>query len=176
MAPNITIDVKRLPSRKKVKQRSFVFPCANGYGSKIFDLTIIGSSVILRGFSFFIKRVKKRSLTITQTRKHGWQRSFSTQGCRGSIHTMENHERKAALLVDNWSAHGTADTLIDLNNVEMLFFLLETAPKIQPIDVAVIASIKFRYTVAQMKRGIDLAHKTLSVIYKIDILSAMYAL
>lgn len=68
------------------------------------------------------------------------------------------------------------DILIALNNVEVLFLPPNTTSKIPPMDAEIIASIKVRYSGAQMERAVDLADEAVSDIYKICILSAMYAL
>lgn len=50
MEPNTTIARERLLGRKKEKQRISVLACANGDGSKKFELIIIGSSWKPRSF------------------------------------------------------------------------------------------------------------------------------
>ncbi len=54
-------------------------------------------------------------------------------------------DRKVLLIIDNASCDGSLDTILDLDNVEVLFLPLNTTSCIQPLDAGVIHSIKSKY-------------------------------
>ncbi len=73
------------------------------------------------------------------------------------------------MLKDNASCHGTAETIPDLNNLEVLFLPPNTTSCVQPLDAGAISAIKRNYRRCQVRQALDLAEdQNGSNLYKID--------
>lgn len=73
MEPNLTVVTERMLERKKVKELISFLACFNGYGSKNFDLIIIGST--WKPHQFKKTPVLNWASDIMQTSSHGLNRS-----------------------------------------------------------------------------------------------------
>lgn len=74
--------------------------------------------------------------------------------------------------MDSFGAHDD-HSLPELSNVEVCVLPPNSTSKLQPLDAGIIASMKMRYRLRQMKRAVDLANVDENDIYKINILTAM---
>lgn len=81
--------------------------------------------------------------------------------------------RRALLLIDNCSAHGTVESLPSLSNVRVVFLPPNCTSKIQPMDAGIIAALKLRYKRMHMERALDNLDAEVKNIYKVDVLTAM---
>ena len=81
--------------------------------------------------------------------------------------------RKVILRLDNCSAHGNAENIPSLSNVNIFFLPPNTTSNIQPMDSRIIAALKKRYRHKQMERAVDLADENIKDIYNVDILTTM---
>lgn len=61
---------------------------------------------------------------------------------RFEAYIRKTAERKVALPIHNCIVHGTVDSMVALNNVEVLILPPSTTSKIQPMDAGVIVSVK----------------------------------
>lgn len=57
----------------------------------------------------------------------------------------QDEGRKVLLLIDNFSAHGTPETMPTLQNVRVKFLPPNTTSKVQPVDAGIIAWLKAKY-------------------------------
>ena len=64
--------------------------------------------------------------------------------------------RRVALVLDNCSAHGSAEFAPNLQNVQIIFLPKNTSSVLQPLDAGVIASLKKRYKKWKVSRAVDL--------------------
>ena len=83
--------------------------------------------------------------------------------------------RRALLLLDNCSAHGTTTDVesLNLSNTKILFLPPNTTSIIQPCDAGIITALKCRYRRLQMCRALDFIDIGKSNIYKVDVLQGM---
>lgn len=79
----------------------------------------------------------------------GWLKIFDS-------YTEKTVRRKASILINNCSAHGTNDNLPSLDNVKVIHLPPNTTSKWQPLDAGIIASMNLRYRRLQMECAIDL--------------------
>ena len=77
------------------------------------------------------------------------------------------------LFVNKCSAHSNEYSIQNLPNVRSLLFPPKHAPKLQKIDISVIADLKIRYERRQMERAFDSIDKNVKEFNKLDILSAI---
>lgn len=85
----------------------------------------------------------------------------------------DNPQRKVALLIDNCSAHGTAETLPSIEGVHVHFLPPNSTSRLQPLDAGIIAALKVRYRSQQYEHALDRMDVNLKDIYKVDQLTAM---
>lgn len=85
----------------------------------------------------------------------------------------QNPNRRALLLVDNLSVHGSEHTLPELSCVTVRFLPPITTSKIQPLYAGIIAAIKLRYNSFHMERDLDMADVGVQKMYDIDTFNAM---
>lgn len=84
-------------------------------------------------------------------------------------------ERKVVLLVDNCSAHGKRDNLLELQSVRVKYLPPRTISRLYTLDAGIIAAMKVRYRKFQLERALDMTDQKVSDIYKLDQLEAMQA-
>lgn len=176
MAPDRTISSERLPGRKKAKVRLSYLACCNASGTERLPLMCIGSAMKPRcfnkksggelGFDYHANR----KAWMTTALFFDWIMRFS------SYITRSDPSRRVLLLLDNCSAHGTAESLPAVNNVEIMFLPPNTTSKLQPLDAGIIAATKTRYRKWQYERALDCIDAAVNNIYKVDQLTAMKAL
>ena len=77
-------------------------------------------------------------------------RRFSSYATRG------DQERNVVPLIDNCSAHGSADSMSQFDNVSTKFFPPNTTPKLQPLDSGIIAALKVRYWHRQYEHALNM--------------------
>lgn len=80
------------------------------------------------------------------------------------LHNFDQHisitrGRRAVLLIDNDSRHGTYQTIPELRSVRVVFLPKRTTSRIQPLDAGIIASVKRRYLRHQIHRDMDLVQE-----------------
>lgn len=174
MAPDTTVAHKALPGRKKAKERISILFCCNSDGSQKFEPMFIGNAAKPRAF------MKKSG------REHGFDYHHNKKSWMTSVlffqwlHRFDDSigqksGRKAILLIDNCSAHGSPQTLPQLLNVTVKFLPPNTTSRLQPLDAGCIAAFKLRYRSFQLERALDLSEEGVTAIYKLDILTAMRA-
>ena len=83
--------------------------------------------------------------------------------------------RRALLLLDNCSTHGTTKEVesLNLSNTKILFLPPNTTSIIQPCDAGIIAALKCRYRRLQMGRALNFIDMVESNIYKVNVLHGM---
>ena len=72
-----------------------------------------------------------------------------------SFISRSNPQRRVILLLDNCSAHGSAESLPNLSNVDYQFLRPNTTSKLQPLDAGIIAALKTRYREKQYDHALD---------------------
>ena len=172
MALDKTIVLERLPGRKKAKDRITVLPCSNADGIEKIELMIIGKALIPRVF----KNKSGQELGLDyHANKKAWMTAtlFFEWLARFHTYISKTPGRQALLLLDNCSAHGSQQSMPDMDNVRVVFLPPNTTSKVQPMDAGIIACMKVRYTRLQMERALDLVDENVKNIYKVDVLSAM---
>lgn len=172
MAPDKAIEKERLYGRKKMKDRITFLPFANADGTEKLELMIIGRAARPRpfkkksgaqmGFDYY----SNTKAWMTSALFHEWLKRFS-------IFISKTPGRKGALLLDNCSTHGSAESLPKLSNVEIIFLPPNTTSKVQPLDAGVIDAMNVKYRLMQLERALDLVDENAADIYKVDILTAM---
>ena len=145
MAPDKTIAAEPLPGCKKAKERITFMPCANADGSEKFELMVIGHAwkpgVFKKktgaelGFDYHANK----KAWMTSTLFYDWLRRFHSYVC-------SSPGRKVLLLIDNCSAHGTAETLPEMRNLRIVYLPPNCKSKVQPMDAGVIAALKLLAT------------------------------
>lgn len=75
--------------------------------------------------------------------------------------------------MDNCSAHGNHHSLSELSNVKVYFLPPNSTSSLQPLDAAIIASMKMQYGRRHMERAVDLSDVGVKDIHKVEILTAM---
>lgn len=174
LAPDRTVALQRPQGRKKAKDRITVMVCCNSDGSDKHQLFFIGTAQKPRAFK---KKTADQYGLAYRANKRAWMTAeLFFEWLRMFNERMGRQGRRVLLLVDNCSAHGRAETLPKMDNVEVLYLPPNTTSKIQPCDAGIIASLKVRYRRYQMERAIDLVDEGISDIYRVDVLSAMLAL
>lgn len=74
--------------------------------------------------------------------------------------------RKTLLLMDNCSAHGSKENLLDVQNVEVELLAPNTTSKLQLFDAGIIAAMKVRYRRRQGEHSLDLLDISAVDLYK----------
>ena len=83
-------------------------------------------------------------------------------------------ERRVALVLDNCSAHGSAEFAPNLQNVQIIFLSKNTTSVLQPLDAGVIASLKKGHKKWKVRRAVDLLEAgTRENFYGCDVRTAM---
>ena len=154
-APTTTIGPGRLPGHKKSKDRLTFLACVNADGSERIAPLVIGHAKKPRcfhgqeGWELGFDYHKAKRAWMNRTIFFRWLFRFDSY--IGRI-----PGRRAILILDNCSAHGTVEYLPDLLNVHVLFLPKNTTALLQPLDSGVIASLKKRFKKQQTQRAIDL--------------------
>lgn len=89
---------------------------------------------------------------------------------------MESARGDDFLLFDNFSAQNRVESLLQLENVKILYLSPIATPKIQPCDTGIISSLKVLYRRYQMERAIELCEEVNAVVCGLDVLSEMLVL
>lgn len=99
----------------------------------------------------------------------GWLRRFNV---------YVTHERRhVLLLIDSSSAYGRPENLLELSNVEMIFFPPNTTAKLQPFDARIIGALKVSYCDFQLERALHLSDEVATKdISKLDGITVMQVL
>lgn len=172
MAPTQTIALERVQGRKKAKDRITVLPCSNMDGSEKIELLFIGTAAKPRAFKkksgseLGFHYVANKKAWMTSEIFFDWLRKFQ-------MYISKTPNRKALLLIDNCSAHGTEGNLPMLPNIEVVFLPPNCTSKIQPMDAGIIAALKLRYKRMQMDYALDRIDLDAKDVYKVDLLTAM---
>lgn len=172
MAPERTISEDVMEGRKKAKVRMTLLVCANATGTQKMPLMFIGQARRPRAFG------RKTG------QEHGFDYAFNKKAWmntglffqwlqRFNEYIGRTTGRRALLLIDNCSAHGTVDSIPSLTNVTVDFLPPNTTSKLQPMDAGIIATFKTRYRKLQYERALDISQGNVDNIYKIDQLTAM---
>ena len=90
-----------------------------------------------------------RKLWMTTELFVSWLYRFS------SFISRSNPQRRVILLLDNCSAHGSAESLPNLSNVDYQFLPPGRTSKLQPLDTGIIAALKVRYREKQYDHALD---------------------
>lgn len=172
MAPDRTISEYAVAGRKKEKVRITVLVCSNASGKEKMPLMIIGKARKPRAFQG--KTGQELGFDYWNNKK-AWMTSslFFSWLQRFNDFVGRTVGRKVLLLLDNCSAHGTEETLPDLENVQIMFLPPNTTSVLQPMDAGIIATLKTRYRKLQYERALDIMEESNTNIYKIDQLLAM---
>ena len=59
-------------------------------------------------------------------------------------------------MMDNASSHGTTENLPTLQHVDIIFLPKNATFRMQPLDLGIIASVKYRYRGKQIERAVNL--------------------
>ena len=172
LAPTSTVGPRRLPGRKKKKERLTFLVCGNADGSEQIAPHVFGSSRKPRCF---------RGMTSTE---HGLYYRSNKKACMNRIVFYEwlnnfneyvkiEPGRRVVLLIDNASGHGQIDVLPILSNVVVLFLPRNTTSQLQPLDSGLIATVKTRYKKFLVKQAVDRMESGICTnLYSIDLLIA----
>ena len=173
MAPRTTIGPRRLPGKKFKKERITFMACTNADGSERLPPLVIGHAVKPRCFDGF--EPWKYEFDYHGTKK-AWNNKlvFFEWLSRFDKYIGLTPGRRAALLLDNCSAHGNITTLPPLSDVYVIFLPKNTTPRLQPLDAGIIASIKERFKRNQVQRACDLLEiGYIEKLYESDVRVAM---
>lgn len=85
-----------------------------------------------------------------------------------SFTSRTNPQRRIIILLNDRSAHGSAESLPRLWNVDYQFLPLNTTCELQLFYAGVIAAVKMRYWVNQYDYALDSIDTRAAVIYKIS--------
>lgn len=77
------------------------------------------------------------------------------------------------LLMDNCGAHGSAEIILELSNIKVVFLPPDTIALIPPMDAGIISTLKARYRKVHYERAIDALDDRTDNIYKSEELVAM---
>lgn len=172
MAPDRTIAPSAFAGRKSQKARFTFLACCNADGTEKLPLMFIGTS---RNPRCFKKKSREQLGLYYRNNKKAWMNSslFFEWLRYVDMEIGKTEGRKILLVMDNCSAHGTTETVSQLDHVEVAFLPPNTTSKLQPLDAGIIAAMKVRYRRRQMERAVDLLDVGDMDIYKNDILTAM---
>lgn len=81
-----------------------------------------------------------------------WLKSFDS-------YLGETGNRKALMLVDNASCHGTLENLLNFLSIELIFSPPKTISKLHPIDFGVINALKSHYRHKQRSAALNFSRK-----------------
>ncbi len=102
------------------------------------------------------------------------QRLFFEWLMRFDVYIGQTNGRRVALLIDNASCYGSAETLPILQNVEVIFLPKRTTSRIQSLGAGIIACIKRRFRRRQVERAVDLIEEGVTEsLYSIDLYNAL---
>ena len=172
MAPDKTIAAEPLPGRKKAKERITFMPCVNADGSEKFELMVIGHAWKPHVFK---KKTGAELGFYYHANKKAWMTStlFYDRLRRFHSYVCSSPGRKVLLLIDNCSAHGTAEMFPEMPNLRIVYLPPDCTSRVQPMDAGVIAALKLRYKKLHMDRALDNLEADVKKIYKVDVLTAM---
>ena len=172
-APNSTVGPGRLPGHKKRKDRLTFMACVNADGSERVPPLVVGRARKPRCFSG--REGRDLGYDYTHAKKAWMTRQiFFFWLRRFDDYIGKTTGRRAVLLMDNCSAHGSPDYLPELLHVHILFLPKNTTAQLQPLDAGVIASLKKRYKNQQAATAIDLIESgAVDNLYDCDVLTAM---
>ncbi len=153
-APTTTIAPSRLKGRKQNKDRITFLPCCNAAGTERL-LLIVGRAAQPRcfgglsgaGHSFDYEHAPKSWMN--RAVFYRWLHRFDS-------YIGREEGRKALLLIDKASSHGTYEQLPTLQHVRILFLPKRTTSLLHPLDAGFIACIKRKYLHRKMERAVDL--------------------
>lgn len=138
-----------MAGRKKDKTRLTYLACANADGSEKIPLLCIDRAHKPRPFK---KKTGQELGFDYHNNQKAWMTSvlfFDWLRRLSGYVTSSDITRKVLLLLDNCSAHGSAQSLPFLDNVEVLFLPPNTTSRLQPLYAGIIAAIKARYRKSQ---------------------------
>lgn len=170
--PSWTLSRKVVSGSKKEKTRITFLACCNADGTEKMPLMIIGSALNPRAF----KKKSGQELGFDyHANKKAWMNAplFFSWLQRLDQFIGRQEGRKILLLIDNCSAHGTADSLPPLRNVRVQFLPPNTTSRVQPLDAGIIAWVKAKYKRRLLFRVFDNIDMGKKSIYNVDILTAM---
>ena len=172
LAPDSSIGPSRIAGRKKKKERLTLLACVNGDGTEKMPLLFIGKSKMPKcfngmtgdklGFDYHFNSKSWMNTGIF----FEWLKAFDS-------YIGETRNRKALLIIDNASCHGTSENLPNFLNIEIMFLPPKTTSQLQPLDSGIIAALKSHYRRRQISMALDRSEKESKSIYDIDQLTAM---
>lgn len=154
-APTTTIVPKRLPGRKKRKERITFLVCANSDGSLRVAPLAVGKSQKPRcfqgreGWEYGFNYVSSKEAWMNHLIFFQWLHHFD-------YYISLTTGRRAVLLLDNCSSHGEVETIPDLLHVFVLFLPKNTTSRLQTFHAGVISSLEKRYTRMRIQKAINL--------------------
>ena len=158
--------------KKKKKERLTLMASVNSDGTEKMLLGFIGKSKIPKcfkgktgselGFNYYCNSKSWTNSGIFLE----WLKEFDS-------YIGNTRNRKALLIIDNASCHGTKENLPDFSNIEIIFLPPKTTLKLQPLDCGTIAAVKSHYRRRQVNLALDNSTGKSKSIYDIDQLTAM---
>lgn len=175
MAPDKTVPPDVLPDTQGAREdRITLLFCCNADGSEKMELMVIGSVYNPRSFG----RQTGQDLGFNyHANPNAWMTSslFFDWLLRFDARIGRTPGRHVALLIDSCSAHGTAETVPSLDNIDIIFMPPNTTTNEQPCNAGIISTVKIRYRSFQLDRALDLVDESARDIYKVEVLTAMRA-
>lgn len=155
MEPDHAISEQRPQGRKKWNTSSPFSSMQNNYGSEKFELMFIRT--VLRSRPFKNKSGMEYGIDYLANQKAWMNWEIFQNGLARFDSHLTAKVCKVLLIIGNCSVHSSNKTLPSFKIVDVLFPPLSTAPKMQPCNSGIFASMKARYRTFQIKRAIVLS-------------------
>lgn len=170
--PGWSLSASSIQGITKEKKRLTYLACCSFGGIEKYPLMEFGRASRLRPF-------KKSSGTELDFDSYANQMAWMTNNLffswleRFDSNIGQTSGQQFLTLFDNCSAHGGAQVVPKLRNVELLLPLRNFASRIQPLDAWTIADVKEKYRRRLLFRVFDNIGAGAKTIYNVDILTAM---
>ena len=158
LAPDSSTAPSRISRRKKKKERLTLLACVNGNGTEKIPLLFLGKSKIPKcfrgmtgnelGFNYYFNSKAWMNTGIFSE----WLKAFDS-------YIGGTRNRKALLIIDNASCHGTSENLPNFLNIEIMFLPPKTTSQLQLLDSGIIAALKSHYRRRQINMSLDRSEK-----------------
>ena len=156
-------------TQAKYTPRLTCLVCSNGDGSEKFPVTMIGKAPFSRRrtehdikFDYY-QNVRSWMNTLIFFE---WLKKFDR-------FIGKTKDRKAILLLDPISCHGSLEMIPELPNVEVVYLPSDMQRSVLPMHAGPVPCIKRRYRRRQMSRALDVLDEDGSKMYRVDQCTAM---